>query len=68
MRTNAPRLVTVIAALALTAVGLAFTIYPFQPLIDLVVGIGIHPTREQAWMALLASPALLILGSLLPNL
>ncbi len=62
-RPNAPRLVTIAAAVALTVAGLAVTFHPMRPVLDLLANAGIEPTDEQGYLALLASPALLVLGS-----
>jgi hypothetical protein len=65
MRTNAPRMITVVLALALTIVGLSATVIPIEAINDLVLETGYNLTenRELAWLALLASPVLLIIGS-----
>ena len=71
-------MLTVVVAVALTIVGLALVFYQ-GPAIDLVRAIGLPGDIERdvvslmgeqiaAWAALAASPILLILGSLLPNL
>jgi hypothetical protein len=78
MRPNAPRMVTVILAVALLVIGLALIFWQ-GPAIDLVRGLPLPGdiTRQVvswmgeqvvAWAALAAAPILLILGSLLPNL
>lgn len=63
-RPNAPRLITIAVAIGLTLVGLAVTVHPIQPVLDLLDKAGIEPTREQGWWALVLSPALLVVGSL----
>ena len=62
-RPNAPRFVTIVLAVALTVVGLAVTVHPIQPILDALDKAGIEPTRDQGWWALVASPALLVVGS-----
>ncbi len=68
MRTNAPRIVTVLLALALTVVGLSLTVMPIAPVNDLLRETGVRLTREHGYWALLASPLLLVLGSFLKGL
>lgn len=63
-RPNAPKLVTCAVAIGLTLVGLAVTVHPIQPILDLLKDNEITVTREQGWWALVASPALLVVGSL----
>jgi hypothetical protein len=67
-RPNAPRMITVLLAIALTVVGVSLTVQPIGFVHDLLKSAGIRPTREQAHWMLLASPLLLVAGSLLPNL
>ena len=62
-RPNAPRFVTILAAIALTVVGVALTVHPIQPVLDLIADRGIEATRDHGRLALLASPALLVVGS-----
>jgi hypothetical protein len=62
-RPNAPRFVTIVLAVALTVVGLAVTVHPIKPVLDLLDKAGVEPTRKQGWWALVASPALLVVGS-----
>ncbi len=64
-RPNAPRLVTVAVALLLTLVGVAVSLHPIAPVLDLLAGADLELTKEQGWLALVASPALLIAGSYL---
>jgi hypothetical protein len=63
-RPNAPRFVTVLLAVALTVVGVATTVHPIQPVLDLLANANVELTRDQGYLALLASPALLVVGSL----
>jgi hypothetical protein len=71
-------MLTVVVAVGLMIVGLALVFYQ-GPAIDLVRAIGLPGDIQRdvvslmgeqiaAWAALAASPVLLILGSLLPNL
>lgn len=62
-RPNAPRFVTCLLAVALTVVGLAVTVHPIQPVLDLLRDNDVRVTREQGWWALIGSPALLVVGS-----
>lgn len=64
-RPNAPRLVTIAVALALTLVGIAVSLTPIQPVLDLLASFDLELSKEQGWLALLASPALLVAGSYL---
>jgi hypothetical protein len=64
VRTNAPRLITVVIALAFTVLGLSSTILPIPVINDAVAGAGFSLTREQGWIALAGSPILLIIGSI----
>lgn len=67
-RPNAPKTVTILAAIALTVVGVAVDLHPIQPVLDLLANANIELTRTQGWYCLLASPALLVAGSLLRGL
>lgn len=62
-RPNAPRFVTIILAVALTVIGLAVTVHPIQPVVDLLKNANVELSRDQGWWALLASPVLLVIGS-----
>jgi hypothetical protein len=62
-RPNAPRFVTIILAVALTVIGLAVTVHPIQPVIDLLDKGGIELSKEQGWLALHGSPLLLVIGA-----
>jgi hypothetical protein len=68
LRPNAPRLITLVAAIALTLVGLHVTILHIGFVQDALKAADIKVTRDQGHWLLLASPILLALGSLLPNL
>ena len=63
LKPNAPRMVTMVVAIALTIVGIAVSITAIQPVLDLLAEADLELTKEQGWAALLASPALLLLGS-----
>ena len=71
---NPPRLVTVVIALALIAVGLSATVFPLDfvnqalDLVQSTIGTDIEVTSEIAWLFLFAGDALLIAGSLLPGI
>jgi hypothetical protein len=71
---NPPRLVTVVIALVLGAVGLvwAWPIDALVPLLDPVASvaasIGLAADRELGYLCLFASPTLLVAGSLLPGI
>jgi hypothetical protein len=69
VRPNAPRLITLILAVVLTVVGLTVSNTLEIAFIDsLIKDTGWKLTVEHGYWMLLASPVLLILGSLLPNL
>lgn len=65
---NAPRMITVLIAAALTLVGLSVTIEPIAFINDFLADQSIEITREQGWMMLTASPLLIIAGSVLRGL
>jgi len=69
-RLNAPKMITVLLAVALTLVGLAVTLSPdaLEFVNDLLADADITLTEEQGWLALVASPVLLIAGSLFRGL
>jgi len=74
LRPNPPRLITVAIAVALGVVGLVFAL-PFepgvtllQPLATALGSIGLDLDRELAFLFLLASPSVLVVGSLLPGI
>lgn len=61
---NAPKLITIFVSLALTVIGLAVTeVVTIQPVVDLLAEADLTLTESQGWMALAASPVLLVLGS-----
>lgn len=74
LRPNAPRLVTVVIAVALILVGLSATVFPIDfvnQALDIVqqsLGMQIELTTTIAWLCLFAGNALLIAGSLLPGI
>ena len=68
LRPNAPKMVTVLVAVALTVIGLSLTVFPIDAVTDLLREAGIKLTQEQKWLALAASPTLLIVASFIPNL
>jgi hypothetical protein len=71
---NPPRMVTVVLALALGAIGLALAwpiapaVSALGPVLDTVKGFGIVPNAELGYLCLFASSALLVAGSLLPGI
>lgn len=66
---NAPKLVTILVAVALTLVGLVVTdAATIAPIADLLANAELELTEEQGWLALVASPALLVAGSFLRGL
>ncbi len=74
LRPNAPRLVTVVIAVALVLVGLSATVFPLDfvnAALDVVqgyLGTDIEVTTELAWLFLFAGDVLLVAGSLLPGI
>ena len=79
LRPNPPRMITVVAAVALTALGLALIYLPLGDVIELVRGVGLPNDLEDivveliqeelvAYAALALSPLLLIAGSYLKGL
>jgi hypothetical protein len=74
LRPNAPRLITVVLAVALILVGLSATVFPIDlvnqalAIVQQTIGFDIQVTTEIAWLCLLAGDALLVAGSLLPGI
>jgi hypothetical protein len=79
LRPNPPKMTTVVLAIALTVVGLALIYLPTEAAADLIRQLPLPTDLEGqivsligeriiAYLALAASPALLIAGSLLPGL
>jgi hypothetical protein len=68
MRPNAPKMITVVIAVALTIVGLSLTVLPIDPVTDVLREVGLRLTKEQRWLVLAASPVLLIIASFVPGL
>jgi len=71
---NPPRLVTVIVALALAVVGVVYA-WPIEslvpllaPLADIVASTGFVLDQQTGFVCLFASPAVLVVGSLLPGI
>lgn len=71
---NPPRMVTVILAVALAVIGVVLA-WPVEPAIaaltpvgDVAAGFGLGLNADTGYLALLASSALLIAGSLLPGI
>jgi hypothetical protein len=67
-RPNAPRFVTVLAAIALSIVGLSVTVHPIVWVNERLADANLTLTHHDGWLCLLASPVLLVAGSLLPGL
>ena len=68
-RPNAPRMVTVLASIALILLGLTVSgTVSIGFVSDLLARTDLQLTQEQGFWMLFASPVLLILGSLLPGL
>ena len=71
---NPPRMITVVAAVALILVGLSATIFPLDfvnAALDVVqdtIGTNIRVTQEIGWLFMFAGDALLVAGSLLPGI
>lgn len=63
MRPSAPKMVTVVVAVALTLIGLSLTVLQIDPVNDALREIGLKLTREQRWLVLAASPTLLVVAS-----
>ncbi|CAN5754748.1 hypothetical protein BH23CHL7_BH23CHL7_09690 [soil metagenome] len=79
LRPNPPRMITVVAAVALTVVGLALSFLPLGEVVSLVRDVGLPNDVENlvvqliqddlaAYAALALSPLLLIAGSYLKGL
>jgi hypothetical protein len=70
MRLNAPKLVTMALAVVLTIAGLHLSGTVDLPFVTTALKqIGLEGlSKQDGYLALLASPMLLILGSFLPNL
>ena len=68
-RPNAPRMVTVLAAIAATIVGLVMTAtIKIQWVLDRLADANIDLDERNGWFLLLASPLLLVAGSLFRGL
>jgi hypothetical protein len=65
---NAPKMITILLAIALAIVGLAVTVLPIDTVNDLLKDADVTLGREEGWLALIASPVLLIAGSILRGL
>jgi hypothetical protein len=66
---NAPRMITVIASIALAIAGLVVTgTVDIGFVSDLLAKTGVDFTREHGYWMLLGSPVLLIIGSLFPGI
>jgi hypothetical protein len=74
LKPNAPRLITVVVALILGAIGFVF-LWPVEPLVpalnpirDVLGAVGLKLDRQLASLALAACPTLLAVGSLVRGL
>ena len=67
-RPNAPKLITVLLAVALTIVGLSVTEVPIDWINEQLMEADLVLSKEQGWLILGASPVLLIAGSLFRGL
>ena len=72
---NPPRMITVVVALALGAIGLVFALpidqgaAVLEPVLDPVLSsVGLAFDRELGYLCLFACPTLLVVGSLLPGI
>jgi hypothetical protein len=74
LRPNAPRLITVVLAVALILVGLSATVFPIDlvnqalAIVQQTIGFDIQVTTEIGWLFLLVGDLLLVAGSLLPGI
>ena len=68
LRPNAPRMITCVGAVVLTVVGLAVTVLPIDIVTQQLTEWGIVLGQREGWIALLASPLLLIAGSFMRGL
>ncbi len=74
LQPNPPRMITVVVALVIGAIGLvyAWPIEALVPVLDpinqLLGSVGLTMDRELADLCLFACPSLLVVGSLLPGI
>jgi hypothetical protein len=74
LQPNPPRLITVGIAVALGVIGLVYAwpidalVTVLDPVAKVVASSGITMDREIGYLCLFASPALLVVGSLLPGI
>jgi hypothetical protein len=67
-------MITVVLALALGAIGLAYAwpidslVNVLQPVTDAIASVGLTMDRELGYLCLFACPSLLVVGSLLPGI
>jgi hypothetical protein len=67
-------MITVVLALALGAIGLAYAwpivalVDVLQPVTDAIASVGLTMDRELGYLCLFACPSLLVAGSLLPGI
>ena len=74
LQPNPPRMITVIVAIALAAVGAAYA-WPIEglvsalaPVAEIARSVGISLDRSFGYLCLFISPSLLVIGSLLPGI
>ena len=74
LRPNPPRMITVIVAVALAVIGAALA-WPIPPVVDalaplggILTPIGLGLDQQTGFLCLFLSPALLVVGSLLPQI
>ena len=74
LRPNPPRLITVGIAVALAVIGFIYawpvdSLMPIlEPVSKALASVGLSFDREMGFLCLFASPALLVIGSLLPGI
>ena len=74
LQPNPPRMITVVIALALGAIGLIYAwpidslVTVIAPITDIIASFGLTMDRELGYLALFACPTLLVVGSLLPGI
>jgi hypothetical protein len=67
-------MITVVVALALGAIGLAYAwpidvlVNLLQPVADAIASVGLTMDRDLGYLCLFACPSLLVIGSLLPGI
>jgi hypothetical protein len=74
LRPNPPRVVTIVVAIVLAVVGAIYA-WPVEslvtvlaPIAEMARSVGVTLDRQLGFVFLFASPALLVIGSLLPGI